>query len=69
MRAAYSLFLGETKESELAKQMVESKASVNSDAKASAAYFYANLYLGLYSEAKGNDDLARICEHHVLEAV
>lgn len=60
MRAAYSLFKGDSTESELAKQM--DIASGKNDARAGAAYFYANLYLGLYAEAKGDDVLSRKCE-------
>ncbi|CAN0430567.1 unnamed protein product [Hapterophycus canaliculatus] len=57
MRAAYSLFKGDSTEGDLAKQM--EVASGKNDARAGAAYFYANLYLGLYAEAKGDDVLAR----------
>lgn len=60
MRAAYSLFRGESTEGDLAKQM--EAATANHDPKSGAPYFYANLYLGLYSEAKGDDALARKCE-------
>lgn len=60
MRAAYAMFLGESKEDELAMQMT--KSAINDDAKSATAYFYANLYLGLYSEAKGDDALAQKCE-------
>lgn len=62
MRAAYSLFKGDSTESELAKQMDVASASGKNDARARAAYFYANLYLGLFAEAKGDDVLARKCE-------
>ncbi|CAM9217432.1 unnamed protein product [Ectocarpus sp. 12 AP-2014] len=58
MRAAYSLFKGDASESDLAKQM-EVSAGSNGVADSGAPYFYANLYLGLYSEAKGDDVLAR----------
>lgn len=60
MRAAYSLFRGNSTESDLAKQM--DVGAANNDPTSSAPYFYANLYLGLYAEAKGNDILARKCE-------
>lgn len=61
MRSAYSLFKGDSSESDLAKQMEVSLGS-NGVAGSGAPYFYANLYLGLYSEAKGDDVLARKCE-------
>lgn len=57
MRAAYSLFRGESSESDLARQM--DVGAANNDPTSSAPYFYANLYLGLYAEAKGDDILAR----------
>lgn len=60
MRAAYSLFRGESSESDLARQM--DVGAANNDPTSSAPYFYANLYLGLYAEAKGDDVLARKCE-------
>lgn len=67
MRAAYSLFKGDSTEEDLAKQMDiatdndtgKSKRSV----RAGVAYFYANLYLGLYAEAKGDEVLSRKCEN------
>ena len=59
MRAAYALFRGESKESDLARQMEVGAA--NNDPTSSASYFYANLYLGLYAEAKGDDVLAKKC--------
>lgn len=59
MRAAYSLFLGESKEGDLAKQMEAGTA--NNAVGSGAPYFYANLYLGLYAEAKGDEALARRC--------
>ncbi|CAM9284820.1 unnamed protein product [Discosporangium mesarthrocarpum] len=51
MRAAYALFAGETGEKELALEMGENLAS--------PSYFYANLYLGLYAEARGDETMAR----------
>lgn len=68
MRAAYALFAGECDGEELARQMEASskvmKRSINQQdkAKAVAPYFYANLYLGLYAEAKGDPTLSRQCE-------
>ena len=60
MRAAYSLFRGDSKEGDLARQM--DVGAANNDPTSSAPYFYANLYLGLYAEAKGDEILARKCE-------
>lgn len=65
MRAAYSLFKGDGTESDLAKQMdVASGNRTGGDVggTSGAPYFYANLYLGLYAEAKGDAVLARKCE-------
>ncbi len=59
MRAAYALFNGDSTEGDLAKQMELAPGNVNASG---APYFYANLYLGLYAEAKGDAVLARKCE-------
>eukprot|EP00752_Nemacystus_decipiens_P005041 g4578.t1 len=65
MRAAYALFKGDSTESDLAKQMEVASSNRNGggdDAATNtsgAPYFYANLYLGLYAEAKGEAALAR----------
>ncbi|CAM9719444.1 unnamed protein product [Scytosiphon promiscuus] len=67
MRAAYSLFKGDSTESDLAKQM--EVASAKNDARAGAAYFYANLYLGLYAEAKGDDIMTSAPVSHMSAAV
>ncbi|CAM9736115.1 unnamed protein product [Pylaiella littoralis] len=53
MQEAYALFKGESAEGDLAKQMEVASGT------SGAPYFYANLYLGLYAEAKGDDILAR----------
>lgn len=70
MRAAYALFAGYGDAEDLARQMKtgsSSKAgaavgSSGSKPAAIAPYFYANLYLGLYAEARGDVPLARKCE-------
>lgn len=59
MRAAYALFKGDSTEGDLAKQMEIAPGNIKSSG---APYFYANLYLGLYAEAKGDAVLARKCE-------
>lgn len=64
MRAAYALFSGESDELELARQMKIGTAdlpvgSSGNKPAALAPYFYANLYLGLFAEAKGDAELAR----------
>lgn len=66
MRAAYALFSGESDELELARQMKIGTAdlpvgSSGNKPAALAPYFYANLYLGLFAEAKGDAELARRC--------
>lgn len=67
VRAAYALFAGDCDEKELAKQMETGSSSANGKksaregAQSVAAYFYANLYLGLYSEARGDATLAQKC--------
>lgn len=72
MRAAYALFKGDSTEKDLAKQMeVASSANRNGEdasrTTSGAPYFYANLYLGLYAEAKGDEVLARKCEQVLSE--
>ena len=73
MRAAYALFKGDSTESDLAKQMEVASSNRNgggggggataaASVTSGAPYFYANLYLGLYAEAKGEAALARKCE-------
>eukprot|EP00903_Cladosiphon_okamuranus_P016003 g14778.t1 len=64
MRAAYALFKGDSTEGDLAKQMEvgvvsSSRNGGGASATSGAPYFYANLYLGLYAEAKGDAVLAR----------
>ena len=54
MRVAYELFQGEAVEGDLAIVAQEATAG-------SAAQFYANLYLGLYAEARKEPDVARNC--------
>ncbi|CAM9404504.1 unnamed protein product [Choristocarpus tenellus] len=55
MRAAYSMFAGESGERELALEMGDG----NTLSSASPSYFYSNLYLGLYAEARGDETLAQ----------
>lgn len=70
MRAAYALFSGYGNAEDLARQMETGSSSKPGAAGGSsgskpatiAPYFYANLYLGLYAEARGDAPLARKCE-------